>query len=221
MNSNFTLLLLFSSFLISCSTLKTADRTELQTDEVKREYVTLSHESNITNFQSDISDEDLTKYSYELGYDPQKGLSTEEKLEVKKRYQVRKLERTLDSEKERRHYSKIVPYLMTDQEKIDYLSIPSIEGRQAWVIRNKIWARAKSSKDFLDIVEVQDLTLGMTQDLVKKSWGDPESVEISGNIIYKNEKWRYIRDVPTANGYKRERRFVFFEGGRVIGWETE
>ena len=110
---------------------------------------------------------------------------------------------------------------MSDQEKVDYLSYPTIEGRQAWVIRNKIWSRAKSDKDFLDVVDSQDLTLGMNQELVRKSWGEPESVEHSGNPIYKNEKWRYVRDVPSPNGYKRERRYVFFEGGRVVGWETE
>ena len=206
-------------FLLSCANLKMADRSQEGTSAT--ENIT-TRDSNQENDVSFIPDADFNKYAYELGYNPDLGLSADEKKQINSRYRIRKLERTLDSEKERRHYSKVLPYLQTDQEKVDYLSNPTIEGRQSWVIRNKIWDRAnKTSKDYLDTVESQDLTLGMTQDLVKKSWGDPETVEYSGNPIYKNEKWRYIRDVPSSNGYKRERRFVFFEGGRVVGWETE
>jgi hypothetical protein len=214
--------LLCCSFLLSCANLKMAERSKTDSMAPSASETQVTRSSGQENEISLISDTDFNKYAYELGYNPDLGLSADEKRQINSRYRIRKLERTLDSEKERRHYSKVLPYLQTDQEKVDYLSNPTIEGRQAWVIRNKIWDRAnKISKDYLDTVETQDLTVGMTQDLVKKSWGDPETVEYSGNPIYKNEKWRYIRDVPSSNGYKREKRFVFFEGGRVVGWETE
>lgn len=171
--------------------------------------------------QVKFSDKELEKYAYELGFDPKKGLTPEQRESVLNRRKVRELERTLDSAKERQHYSKILPLIETDNEKIEYLTIDSIEGRQAWVNRNKIWSRQKSNPEFLELVEAQDIAVGMSADLVRKSWGEPESVEVSGNEVYKNERWRYTRDVPTPNGYKRERRFVFFEGGRVVGWETE
>lgn len=225
---NLLILPAFFSLFFSCASyqVKTADRPEFAsgTDTV---IVTRSEKKAEQPLNTDknaiplITDSDLKKYSFELGFNPEKGLSDEEKKQISSRYKVRSLERMLDSEKERRHYSKVLPYLLTDQEKVDYLSNPTMEGRQAWVIRNKIWSRSKVDKEFLDVVDAQDLTLGMTQDLVKKSWGDPESVEFSGNPVYRNEKWRYLRDVPSPNGYKRERRFVFFEGGRVVGWETE
>ena len=198
--------------------LKTADRAEL-TPETDR--VTVNREGSIKKYTGIIPEHDLKKYAFELGFNPDNELSEEERTQILARYKVRSMERTLDTEKERLHYSKVLPYLTNDQEKVDYLSNPTIEGRQAWVIRNKIWSRAKSDKDFLEVVESQDLTLGMNQELVKKSWGEPESIEHSGNPLYRNEKWRYIRDVPSPNGYKRERRYVFFEGGRVVGWETE
>lgn len=206
-------LILSSLFLASCSFfgVKTADRTESPAAPTESEKKDLSR----------IPEADLKKYAFELGFNPEIGLSDEERKQILSRYKVRALERTLDSEKERKHYSKVLPYLTNDQEKVDYLSNPTMEGRQAWVIRHKIWSRAKADKEFLDVVESQDLTLGMNQELVKKSWGDPESVEYSGNPIYRNEKWRYVRDVPSPNGYKRERRYVYFEGGRVVGWETE
>jgi hypothetical protein len=207
------------STLYSCGLyqLKTAERSEL-TPETDR--VTIKREGTIKKDTGAIPEHDLKKYAFELGFNPDNELSDEERAQILARYKVRALERTLDSDKERQHYSKVLPYLVSDQEKADYLSNPTIEGRQAWVIRNKIWSRAKSDKDFLEVVESQDLTLGMNQELVRKSWGEPESVEFSGNPVYKNEKWRYIRDVPSPNGYKRERRYVFFEGGRVVGWET-
>lgn len=211
---------LIVSILSSCGLyqLKTADRAELAptTDRVS-----IKREGSIKKDTGIIPEADLKKYAFELGFNPDNELSDEERAQILSRYKVRALERTLDSDKERQHYSKVLPYLVTDQEKADYLSNPTMEGRQAWVIRNKIWSRAKSDKDFLEVVESQDLTLGMNMELVRKSWGEPESIEHSGNPVYKNEKWRYIRDVPSPNGYKRERRYVFFEGGRVVGWETE
>lgn len=207
-------------FLCSCvSQIKTADRPELsKNDELKTERTgSVSSISTISTTGTD-----LNKYAYELGYEPEKGLTEDQKKAVELRAKVRAQERTLDTMKERIQYSKVLPYFNNDQEKSDFLSIPSIEGRQAFVNRNKIMSRAKTkSKDFIDAVDAQDIVIGMTQDLVKKSWGEPESVEYSGHPVYKNEKWRYIRDVPTTQGYKRERRYVYFEGGKVVGWETE
>lgn len=201
--------------------IQTADRPEFGDDskvEYSREKINANGE---TETETKLTEKDLEKYAYELGMNPKKTLSKTEMGEVRNRRRLRQLERTLDSEKERLSYSKVLPLFLSDLEKIEYLSIPSIEGRQSWVNRNKVWSRMKSNKDFQDMVESQDLTLGMTQDLVRKSWGDPDSVENSGNPIYKNERWKYTRESPSLNGYKRERRYVYFEGGRVVGWETE
>lgn len=210
-------------FLCACKhEIKTADREELKTDEQKAKIETTRvSEKPDPNKTTLATDKDFEKYAYELGFDPKVGLTPDERSAVADRRKVRELERTLDSEKHRRHYSKVLPLLKTDKEKIDYLSIESVEGRQAWVNRNDIWSRQKSNKDFEALVGSQDIAVGMTTDLVKKSWGDPESVDYSGNSIYKNERWKYTRDVPSPSGYKRERRFVYFEGGRVVGWETE
>ena len=201
--------------------IQTADRPEFSDDpssELVREQI---NAQGLSSSESKLTEKDLEKYAYELGMNPKKTLSKSEMDEIRNRRRLRQLERTLDSEKERLSYSKVLPLFSSDLEKIEYLSIPSIEGRQSWVNRNKVWSRMKSNKDFQDMVEAQDLTLGMTQDLVRKSWGDPDAVEHSGNPMYKNERWKYTRESPSLNGYKRERRFVYFEGGRVVGWETE
>ncbi len=164
---------------------------------------------------------EMQKYAYELGLNPKAELKEEDKKQILDRKKLRELERALDSQKERLQYSKVLPWLKNDQEKIEVLSIPSVEGRQVWINKNKIWSRAKDLKNFDDVVEAQDIALGMPADYVKKSWGDPDNVETSGNPIYKNERWQYNRQVSTPLGYKQEKRLVYFEGGRVVGWETE
>jgi hypothetical protein len=168
-----------------------------------------------------LTQAELEKYAYEIGLDPRKELSEEQKAQVEKRKKLRYLERSLDSQKERLQYSKVLPWLKSDDEKLDYLSIPSIEGRQSWINQNKIWSRVKDLKGFAEVMESQDIAIGMPSDYVKKAWGDPDNIEASGNPIYKNERWKYLKQVSTPQGYRQERRLVYFEGGRVVGWETE
>lgn len=206
--------------LTSCMSIKTA-RPELGDEVTKEQTSRVTEAFNSKNDPNKISDKDLEKYAYELGLDPKKQLTDTERKDVMNRRRLRQLERGLDSPRERVNYSKVLPLFANDQEKIDYLSINSLEGRQTWVNRNKLWNRDKSTPDMMAAAESKDIAVGMTQELVKKSWGEPNQVETSGNPIYKNERWKYIREIPSLSGYKRERRYVYFEGGRVVGWETE
>ena len=168
-----------------------------------------------------LSAQELQKYAYELGLDPKKELSRDDKIQIDQRKKLRTFERALDSQKERLQYSRVLPWLKSDEEKLEFLSVPSLEGRQAWINKNKIWSRAKNLKDYTDVMESQDVAMGMPADYVKKSWGEPENIEVSGNPIYKNERWKYLKQVSTPQGYRQEKRYVYFEGGRVVGWETE
>ena len=176
---------------------------------------------SISENEEPLTSLELSKYSYEVGLDPKNELTPEELIIVKKRKKVRRLERSLDSQKERYNYSKVLSWLQNDDEKIEYLSIPSIEGRQAWLNKKQIWKRSKNTKEYQDIMESMDIAVGMATDFVKKAWGEPESIEHSGNPIYKNERWKYIKQISTPHGYRQEKRYVYFEGGRVVGWETE
>lgn len=159
--------------------------------------------------------------AYELGKSPE-DLSYEDIDSIRSRQKLRELERTLISKKEREQYSKVLPWLLSDTEKIEFLSIPSIEGRQQWINRRNIWARSQAPQEEVkSLIESQDIAVGMPQEYVRKSWGDPMNVEVSGNPLYKNERWKYQRQVATSQGFRKETRFVYFEGGRVVGWETE
>lgn len=172
-----------------------------------------------SNDRSEASDYD--KIAYELGKDPQR-LTASDRKEIEDRQKVRELEKTLLSPKEREQYSKILPWLKSDREKIAILKIPSLEGRQAWINKNNIWTRSRfPAAEMKQLVDTQDISVGMPQEYVRRSWGDPLLVEVSGSPIYKNERWKYQRQVSSVQGYRKEIRYVYFEGGRVVGWETE
>lgn len=217
-NLNFSCIILFTTMhLIGCMTLHRSRESgySLNDQSTKAKITT---EVN----QRSILDPEIRKIAYELGLDPRIQLSQGELNLVKDRMLVRTLERSLNSRKEKEQYSKVLPWFMNDQEKLEFLSIPSLEGRQTWIQQHQLWTRSQAPNEELkNLVDNQDITLGMQQDLVRKSWGEPQTVEVSGNPIYKNERWKYIRYITSPDGFKKETRLVYFEGGRVVGWESE
>lgn len=209
--------LLVTPSLIGCTQfIRTADRSEVQNNQMQS-----ANPNDISIRSPELSQSEFEKYAYELGFNPKTILTSSETELVKNRAHLRKIERALQTEREQINYAKILPLLQTDKEKIEYLTLPTTESRLAWANRNKIWNRSKPDPKMVDVSDKQDIAVGMTAKLVRRAWGEPESVETSGNPIYRNERWKYVKDVPTTSGYKRERRFVFFESGKVVGWETE
>jgi len=135
---------------------------------------------------------------------------------------IRDLEKGLVTKQDKSLYSKLLPWFQTDEEKLSFLRNSDYEEKQKWVIRTKILNRPTDlAGRYKRLIDNQDIAIGMPNEIVKKSWGDPINVESSGNALFKNEKWRYARTVSTSEGFKQEKRVVYFEGGRVVGWETE
>jgi len=66
----------------------------------------------------------------------------------------------------------------------------------------------------------ENLHLGMLKNNVQSFLGRPDQIEVAGNPIYGNERWTYVRSVPTMDGYYTEKRVIYFERGNVVGWET-
>lgn len=156
----------------------------------------------------------------EVTQTPSESVSDED--EEGRQGQIRSLERQLSTKREKEHYSKLLPWFKNDREKLHYLNLPNIQEKQKWAISKGLWSRAKNpSQDMKETMDNGDIAIGMPMDFVLKSWGEPLQKEVSGNPLYKNEKWKYSRSLPSAAGYKQERRTVYFEGGRVVGWETE
>lgn len=166
-------------------------------------------------------DSDNSRVAYEMGFNPTT-MSTDEAQQVQQRKRLRDLEKTLDSRQAKEQYSKVLPWLKDDAEKIELLTIPSLEGRQSWINRNNIWGRARVPVARMkELIDSQDIAMGMPMEYVRRAWGDPLTVEVSGNPVYKNERWKYMRNVPGSDGFHQQKRYVYFEGGRVVGWDTE
>lgn len=135
---------------------------------------------------------------------------------------IREMEKGLVTRQDKALYSKLLPWFQTDEEKLSFLRNSDYEDKQKWVIKTKILNRpTEFASRYKPLIDSQDISIGMPNEIVKKSWGDPVAVESSGNSLFKNEKWRYARTVSTPEGFKQEKRVVYFEGGRVVGWETE
>ena len=58
----------------------------------------------------------------------------------------------------------------------------------------------------------------MSKRAVQESWGEPERIEVAGNPTYGNERWKYSTYVSSTEGFNEEERMIYFEGGRVVGW---
>lgn len=132
------------------------------------------------------------------------------------------LEMNLRTKEEMDLYSQVSPWFWSDDEAVDFLSQPNAVQKQRW-IQNKNIARRPASllPKVKKAVDNEDVMVGMPQDLVLQSWGDPQKKEVAGNPAFRNERWKYEKFVPTPDGFKREIRTVYFEGGRVSGWTTE
>ena len=63
------------------------------------------------------------------------------------------------------------------------------------------------------------LILGMTMEEVVNTWGRPHEIEVAGQSDLQNERWRYST-TAVRDWHLRPERVVYFEKGRVVGWEA-
>ena len=136
--------------------------------------------------------------------------------------QVLRRERSLTQRRELEQYSKVLPLFKNLEERLEFLSLPDLEARNTWLQQVKIFDRQKNlGQEFNEVVESKDIALGMPERLVKQSWGEPDQVEVSGHPLFKNQRWKYISNVPTVEGFITEKKTVYFEAGKVIGWDSD
>lgn len=64
-----------------------------------------------------------------------------------------------------------------------------------------------------------DVTLGMSSQQVYSVWGEPADIETAGDPRYGNQRWIYYLGLSSPWSM-RQARVVYFEQGRVVGWET-
>jgi hypothetical protein len=68
-------------------------------------------------------------------------------------------------------------------------------------------------------VQLGMITLGMEPSDVVSVFGHPRKVEFAGDPNLGNQRWVYFADLSDRGEAKRQR-IVYFEKGRVSGWET-
>lgn len=159
----------------------------------------------------------------ELGYvpDDSRELSEAETQDVKARIILKRLEDKLDYSVEKRQYYGYKPFFKSDYDRIQFLRLPNREARERFAqSMNLAAAETNFDRGTLNSIENGDIAKGMVKKAVAQSWGEPEFKEVAGDEVYGNERWHYKKLVSTEEGYKQERRIIYFEAGRVIGWET-
>lgn len=143
-------------------------------------------------------------------------------MPVNPKVQLKMLESALSTNREIEQYSKLLPLFADDQEKIEFLKNGDFESKQAWIRESQILNRNQAIQASMqNLIDNRDIALKMPANLVIKSWGEPDAIEVSGNPKFKNERWTYRRMVPQADGFKKEVRTVYIESGVVAGWEVE
>lgn len=171
-------------------------------------------------------DRELYTETYnEMGY-PQpdyknkvRKLTEEEKIALDKRMRVKKYEQSLRPV-EREQYYNYQNFLPTDQDKIDFFSLPTVAARDRFADQKGFYYKSNTlSPSEKEAVQRKDIVVGMSKASVVMSWGDPEEVEVAGSENKGNERWKYIEYNASLDGYKKEQRYIIFEGGKVVGWQ--
>ncbi len=167
--------------------------------------------------QKQMSVEEDAKEELGLGSRP---MTDDERSAIENRIRLKRIEARLATKREKKQYYNVRAALRSDRERINFLSIPTYEARERWSqARGLVKADEVYTDEIAKTIESNDIALGMSQKAVMQSWGDPDAVEVAGNPIYGYERWRFNRYVSGGEGYQKEMRIVYFEGGQVVGWE--
>lgn len=151
----------------------------------------------------------------------QEGLSDDEEAVVL-RLALMKAEQRLEGRREREQYFVNKPYMRSDRERLEFLSLNTYEERENWLNEKGIGPDSENYTPMVKaLIEMNDIAIGFTKKAVRDSWGEPELIEVAGNPIYGNERWYYSDYTSTAEeGYRSLKRIVYFESGVVVGWES-
>lgn len=156
----------------------------------------------------------------ELGYATYQRLTASEQNEVEDRLELKRMERALQTEREREQYYRYKPLMKNDHQRVEFIQVGSFEGRQRWLRAKGIsGAGERLSAETQQLISEQDVALGMTRQAVRQSWGEPDGVEVAGNPIYGNERWSYTHTTASTEGFNAEKRTIYFESGVVVGWD--
>lgn len=198
--------------LSACISLTRNPRSGYAYDDVEtQDYTEDIYEQRRMNVEEEAKEE------LGLGSRP---LTDDERQAVDDRIRLKHMEDRLETKREKKQYYGVRAALKNDRERIYFLSLPTFEAKERWAQQRGLGQQDETySDDVARVIESNDIALGMSQKAVMEAWGDPDAVEVAGNPLYGYERWKYNRYVSGAEGYQKEMRIVYFEGGRVVGWE--
>ncbi len=161
------------------------------------------------------------KAQKDIGISSSHDLSETEAIRLQNRLSLSRLEGRIQTSQEKKQYYFYKPMMKNDSERIAFLQIASIEGRDRFAQAHGLVENYNKFDDgVIKLIENNDVAVGMNPQSVRESWGDPDSIDVAGNEIYGNQAWKYTKMISSEDGYKKEKRIIFFESGKVIGWES-
>ena len=135
--------------------------------------------------------------------------------------QLKHQENRIKGRHELEQYSRALPYFDSTQEQLSFLNLPDFKARAQWLKEKSFWMRIPQTEaKYLSVIQAQDIAVGMPDELVKKSWGEPQEYLVSGQSYFRNARWVYTKSQSTQDGLVRQKRVVYIESGRVVGWDV-
>ncbi len=190
----FTLAVIFSSLLTGCAVfdLATGERSD--------------------GFGSRSAEWDEPTYSR-----PVRTQTVVDRAGVESRDELRAREENLRPGLERRQYDNFRAYL-TERERLEFLRLPTLEAREKYMQNKGAIGTAATVSNYT--ASNPSVRLGMGKKTVKDMLGEPDQVEFAGSPVYGNERWQYTVESSNERGFQKKTRVIYFEGGRVVGWQT-
>jgi len=174
----------------------------------------------VREFYSDRKAYEEDETRKELGLKNSIPLTEDDRSRLEARLALRRLESRLETNNEKRQYYKYKGLMRSDGERINFLRLPTMEARERFAQNRGLRTDDAYSDAVASLIETQDIAVGMSQKAVMESWGDPDLVEVAGDPVFGNERWKYNHYASGNDGYQKEMRLVYFEAGRVVGWES-
>lgn len=214
--TNLLILSLISLFISSCVSLKRHPASGYANSSERL--------APVSNTYAPPASSTLQPLNYKLMSDLGVTANALQEPEIKRKYDlqlsIKSLEKNMLNDREKKQYYSALPWFKNDTEQMEFLKQPGYEARVLWMRANHFGKRAtQMDEDTTELIEKKDIALGMPQEHVRKSWGNPDVIEVAGNPLYKNERWKYRRYISSTEGFKLQKRIIYFEGGKIAGWE--
>lgn len=208
MRKGIFLCLFFNLFLTSCIHLSRSPQSGYIDNSISQ-----SQPLNLTDPQ-------IQKLMSENGLTPDDLNTPEGRIQFLDLIEIKNRETQLIDDREKRQYFQNLPWFHDNKEQLEFLRQNGYYARLQWLRKKGVGKRpVELDKNTEDLIANKDIALGMPSEFVRRSWGNPDSVDVAGNPIYGNQRWRYKKYAPSPEGYRLQSRIIYFESGKVAGWE--